>query len=262
MKGIETWMSSTQWTPHYPCRKQLGWSLGQTPSSPSPDLRDNNFYLSQFWFFEWPLYSYLWVLLSQSSVLHQCICGHVLVTETSIHTHFRIKLLPVSRYLVRFCNVFRVVLHVCLAFPGRSLFPDTWYVCVWNGLLRRLLLLLLLALPIPLQRDLGCGPWCRKPFRKVLDIRFEQSHCQCNLLVLWRRSWLQMISFARILFLNTQHLGCVSNWFHMELFEELCNRKWGFSSSGSLPKRFNGVRKTAWRALSSSFPPRITPLPE
>ena len=41
-----------------------------------------------------------------------------------------------------------------------------------------------------------------------------------------------MISFARILILdpallliepNTQHLGCASIWFQMELFEELCD---------------------------------------
>ena len=42
-----------------------------------------------------------------------------------------------------------------------------------------------------------------------------------------------MISFARVLILdlallsifpNTQHLGCVSIWFHLELFEKLCSR--------------------------------------
>ena len=42
-----------------------------------------------------------------------------------------------------------------------------------------------------------------------------------------------MISLATILILDlallsilpsTLHLGCVSIWFHVELFEELCNR--------------------------------------
>ena len=46
-----------------------------------------------------------------------------------------------------------------------------------------------------------------------------------------------MISFARILVLdpallsivrNTKHLGCVSVWCHMELFEELCSRNEAF----------------------------------
>ncbi len=45
----------------------------------------------------------------------------------------------------------------CLAFECRFLIPHTNYVRVWTGLL----LLLLLALPIQLQRDLGCGFWCR-----------------------------------------------------------------------------------------------------
>ena len=77
-----------------------------------------------------------------------------------------------------------------------------------------------------------------------------------------------MLSFARILILdpalpqlvpNTQHLDCVSIWFHMELFEELCNQNEASLFRVSFPEGFNGVRKTAWRALSFSFPPRIIP---
>ena len=50
-----------------------------------------------------------------------------------------------------------------------------------------------------------------------------------------------MISFARILILdlvllsivlNTQYIGCVPIWFHMELFEELCNRSEAFLLAG------------------------------
>ena len=131
-------------------------------------------------------------------VVREYICADFFVTEVSIHIRFRSGLHPVSRYLVRFCDVFRVVLHFCLAFPGRPLFPETWYVCVRNGLLRLLLTLLLLALPIPLQRDLGRGPWCRKPFEKYSISVLSSPRRQCSLLVLWRRSWLQMVSFARI----------------------------------------------------------------
>ena len=58
------------------------------------------------------------------------------VTEMSIHIHFRKGLHPVSRCLIRVCDVFRLVLHLCLAFQGRPLFPECCYVCVGNVLLR------------------------------------------------------------------------------------------------------------------------------
>ena len=48
----------------------------------------------------------------------------------------------------------------------------------------------------------------------------------------------------------------------MELFEELCKQNEASPLPGPFQKDFNGVRKTAWPALSSSFPPRILPLTE
>ena len=141
--------------------------------------------------------------------------------------------------------------------PWCSLFAG--YFCVWNGLL---LLLLLLALPIPLQRDLGCGPWCRKPFVQH-SISVLSGHTVNAI------SWYRMISFARILILylallsilpNTQHLGCVSIMFHMELFDELCNR----NEASPLPGPFREDSMESQRQLdelvSSSFPPGIVPL--
>ena len=96
----------------------------------------------------------------------------------SVHIHFRNGLHPVSECLIRFCDVFRVVLHFCLAFPGRPLFPESCYVCVGNGLLRLLFLLRLLALPIPLQRDLGCcaatGPVLDRLTKATLTTRMSE----------------------------------------------------------------------------------------
>ena len=185
--GIESWMSSTQWASTYFC-----WTNCDS---------FNGFRIR------------ICELFFHSFVFQECICADFFVTEMSIHIHLRSGLLPFSRYLVRFSNVFRVVLHFCLAFPGRPL-------SVW-----------LLALPIPLQRDLGGGPRCRKPF----DLRFEQSHGQCSLLVLWRKSWLQIISFARNVILdpalsaivpNINHFHCVSNEFHMGLVRPFSSRNY------------------------------------
>ena len=53
-----------------------------------------------------------------------------------------------------FHGVFRIDSHSCSAFPGSTLFPDARNVILVSRLLR-LLLLLLLCLPITLQRDLG-----------------------------------------------------------------------------------------------------------
>ena len=69
-----------------------------------------------------------------------------------------------------------------------------------------------------------------------------------------------MISFARILILDpallsiapsAQHLGCVSNWFHMELFEDLCNR----NEASPLPGPFQKDSMESERQLDELCPP-------
>ena len=69
-----------------------------------------------------------------------------------------------------------------------------------------------------------------------------------------------MISFARILILdpallsivpNTQHLDCVSIWFHMQLFEELCNR----NDESPLPGPFQKDSMESERQLDELCPP-------
>ena len=47
-------------------------------------------------------------------VFRECICADFFFTEVSIHIDFRSGLIHVSRYLVRFCDVFRDVLPLCL----------------------------------------------------------------------------------------------------------------------------------------------------
>ena len=47
----------------------------------------------------------------------------------------------------------------------------------------------------------------------------------------------------------------------MELFKELCDRNEASPLPGPFQNGFSGVRKTAWRELSFSFPPGIIPLP-
>ena len=70
-----------------------------------------------------------------------------------------------------------------------------------------------------------------------------------------------MISFARIAVLepallsivpntNTQHIGCISNWFHMELFEELFNR----SEAAPLPGLFQKDLVVLERLLGEPCP--------
>ena len=53
---------------------------------------------------------------------------------------------------------------------------------------------------------------------------------------------------------NIPHLDCVSNMFDNVPFEERCNQ--------NEVLLLLGVKKTACRALSFSFPPRIVPLPK
>ena len=74
-----------------------------------------------------------------------------------------------------------------------------------------------------------------------------------------------MTSFARILILdlallsilrNAQHLGCVSISFHMELFEELCNR----NEASPLPGPFQKDSVESERQLDELCPPGIIPL--
>ena len=58
---------------------------------------------------------------------------------------------------------------------------------------------------------------------------------------------------------NFQHFGCVSNEFHMELFEELCNR----NEASPLPGPFQKDSAVLERLLGEpcpSLPPRIIPV--
>ena len=97
---------------------------------------------------------------------------------------------------------------------------------------------------------------------------FEKLLCKCNLLAQDYGWWSQMTSFVRIgildlvlwiILFNRRHPGYVSNNCVNALSEESCNHH-GFSS-GISPTRFRSVKKTACRALSFSFPPRINPIP-
>ena len=110
----------------------------------------------------------------------------------------RLALLQVSRYLVR----------VCVCQMG---------YCGW----------LLLALPIPLQRDLGCGAWCRKPFEKC-SISVLSSHTVNEV------SW-------------CCDVGHDCKWFRLPEFQSLILR---FFQSYPIHSILV-CRKTAWRALSS-----------
>ena len=140
MMGIEFWMSFIQWAQRYPSRKWLGWILGNTPSSPSPDLREYTFCLNQIWFFQWLSHSYLWVPLFTASFFKSMLQ------------------FPVGQ--VHFCCVVRNVLTPAWYPLFCPLFPEARYVCVRSGLL-------LLALPILFQRYLRCRPCTRSPFWAV-----------------------------------------------------------------------------------------------
>ena len=144
-------------------------------------------------------------------------------------------------------------------------FPGAWSASVMrfessctSALLSQVVLCFLLALPIPLQRDLRWGALVSHVFQRVLDLRFEEAHGQCSLLVFWSRSWLQMFSSSRIAILDLALSSILSITKHFWLpfqrvsFWGIVWLKWGFSSSRSFPKGCSGVRKTAWRALSYS----------
>ena len=68
--------------------------------------------------------------------------------------------------------------HSCSAFPDRMLFPDA---VLLESRVLRLLLLLLLCMPIALQRNLGCWPWCCE-YLEYYSISVMRSHDQCSLL--------------------------------------------------------------------------------
>ena len=154
--------------------------------------------------------------------------------------------------LVHFKDVFRTVLNFrwVLAFLPLSQ-KNSVRLCARSGLL-------LLALPILAQRYLARWPWSFKSFVKVLDLHHLMPHDQCNLQVLLRRSWLQTTSSARIPIQDPSLLTIVG--FQDVIEGPFCGTVrslWALSSSGSFPKWFVGVKKTAWRALSFSFPPGI-----
>ena len=50
---------------------------------------------------------------------------------------------------------------------------------------------------------------------------------------------------------NTQHFGCFSIWFHIELFEELCNR----NEASPLPRPFQKDSMESERQLDELCPP-------
>ena len=104
--------------------------------------------------------------------------------------------------------------------------------------------------------------------RKVLHLHHLMSHDRCNLQVLLRRSWLQTTSSARFPIQDPPLLTIVPIILHFwvgfqdvteEPFCGTVRSSWALSSSGSFPKGFVGIRKTAWRAVSFSFPAGIHP---
>ena len=95
-------------------------------------------------------------------------------SEMSISFRFRRVQHQFPGCSLYFHGVFRIVSHSCSAFPCSTLFPDAWNVILESRLLR-LLLVLLQCLPITLERDLGCWPWCCEPFENY-SIPFLRSH--------------------------------------------------------------------------------------
>ena len=108
------------------------------------------------------------------------------------------------------------------------------------------------------QRHLGCWPWCFEPFEMYsFSTIFSRNHDQFILLVLLCMPWLQMIFFAKILFLdpelfaivpNFQHLGCVSNESRKVLSVGLYDRHEASLLPGHFQMDSLVFRKTAWRA--------------
>ena len=110
----------------------------EQPSSPSLSLLEYKFCSNEFRFFHCLLYSYQWVLVSLWDEYHRPL---------------QKWLAPISWMLAPLPSRVSYRLALLLGFPKL------------RAVSRSLeLLFLLLRSPIPLQRDLGCWPWCCEPF--------------------------------------------------------------------------------------------------
>ena len=152
-KKVEFWMSSIQWAPHYHLEDSLARFLAKQVFANTNLVRTN-----------FDAFNRLCIRLCNfffhSFGLWECIRADLLLPRWVSNIHVRIGMPSVSKCWVRFCGVVRDVLCSSLVLPFCLPFPGARYVCARSGML------LLLALPILLQRYLGCRSWSYKPFEK------------------------------------------------------------------------------------------------
>ena len=229
MMGIESWMFSTQWAPKLSI-SDLAW-LDSWPNTiySLMDLREYNLSFHTYWFFELLSFSSLYSFTASSKWVASCFhfFGPLLWCVSNL-----LALLPCfptspsgSRDEVRLTSVCGMRCSCCC------------WLCQF-----------------PFNVTLGVG---RRPFEKY-----------CSLLVLWRTSWLQK-KWIRLQELQSLILRFFQSY-------PICNigvalsKTWNFSRNcvigltlhlfRILSKWFIGVRRTAWRPVSSSLPPGINPL--
>ena len=135
--GTGSLTSSIRWVPRYPCWKWLGDNL----------LLRKVFSNTIFWFFQCLLFLFQWVILLPWDEYHLSLQKWVAPIGWLLSLPWRVS--------------YRLAL--LLVFPRSTLFPDALSVILE---FRLLLFLLLLCLPITLQRDLGWWPRCCDWFEK------------------------------------------------------------------------------------------------
>ena len=229
---IELWISSVELIPHCPCHNRLAWLWAKHHFS-SPSHCGYRSCLGPSQFCRWLLYS---SLLSQLQSVRSCQWYF----ENSICFHVRSNLSKFPAACCHFSGMFRTVLH-------------SWPVLLYY-------LRFFTRLGTSVQVEECCCSWICLFFFNVtlgaglgvsLVLNFEMSNDQNNLHVSQRKSWLQMISFARIPILDPALLTKVPSFLHSDhtsiskhklLSVGTVKSSWGSSSSGSFPKEFVGVR--------------------